>query len=185
MSLPSIKNIKMPEWLSAGDKKIRTAAVVFAGLLLADLLLFFVFAAPLSARLSAGEMRYSELRKRHTEAVLFNKQKALFTGIMAGVPAQKDMPILMKELLQTAHRLNLKVEKVNYDIPKSTSGELAMLTFSFPVEGHYANIKRFVYDVETSDRLVGIQELKMESEKGNVKLNMKLMTYVRGQLTGR
>ncbi len=185
MSLPSIKNIKVPEWLSAKDKRLRTAAMVFAALLLADLLVYFVFVAPSSARLSAGEKKYSELRKRHTEAVLFNKQKALFTGIIAGVPAQKDMPILMKELLQTAHRLNLRVEKINYDIPKSTSGELAMLTFSFPAEGHYAGIKRFVYDLETSDRLVGIQELKLESEKGNVKLNMKLMTYVRGYLSGR
>ena len=83
--------------------------------------------------------------------------------------------------MQTARRLNLKVATVNYDIPKSVTGELVMLSFSFPVEGRYPEIKRFIYDVETSDRFVGIQELKLESEKGAGKLNMKLMTYVRGQ----
>jgi Tfp pilus assembly protein PilO len=182
MLLQSIKKIKPPAWLSVSDKKLRTAALVFAGLVLAHLLVYFVLIVPSSARLSAGERKYAELRKRHTEAVLFKKEKTLFTGIMAGVPAQKDMPILVKELVQTTRRLNLKVEKINYDIPKSVSGELAMLSFSFPIEGWYADVKRFIYDVETSDRFVGIQELKLESaEKGRVKMNMKLVTYVKGQ----
>jgi Tfp pilus assembly protein PilO len=181
MSLQSIMKIKAPAWLSVSDKKLRTAAMVFAGLVLADLLVYFVFIVPSSAGLSTGEKKYAELRKRHTEAVLFKKEKTLFTGIMAGVPAQKDMPILVKELVQTARRLNLKVAAINYDIPKSVSGELVMLSFLFPIEGRYADIKRFIYDIETSDRFVGILELKFESEKGNVKLNMKLMTYVKGQ----
>jgi len=181
MSLLSIKSIKAPEWLSVSDKKLRTVAIVFAGLLLADLLVYFVLIAPSSARLSDGERKYAELRKRHAEAVQFKKEKALFTGIMAGIPAQKDMPILVKELVQTARRLSLSVENINYDIPKSAGGELVMLSFSFPIEGQYSNIKRFVYDVETSDRIVGIQELRFDSVKGAVKLNMKLMTYVKGQ----
>jgi Tfp pilus assembly protein PilO len=173
--------IKVPAWLSVSDKKLRTAGMAFAGLVLANLLVYFALIVPSSIRLSAGEKKYAELRKRHTEAVLFKKEKTLFTGIMAGVPAQKDMPILVKELVQNARSLNLKVDTINYDIPKSVSGELAMLSFSFPIEGRYADIKRFIYDVETSDRFVGIQELKFESEKGHVKLNMKLVTYVKGQ----
>ena len=173
--------IKAPEWLSVNDKRLRTAALVCAGLILIDLLVYFVLIAPSSASLSAGEKRYAELRKRHADAVLFKKEKSLFTGIISGVPAQKDMPILVKELVQTARRLNLKVETINYDIPKNVTGELVILSFSIPVEGRYPDVKRFIYDVETSDRFIGIQELKLDSEKGSVKLNMKLMTYVKGQ----
>ena len=177
----SIRKIQAPQWLQADDKRLRTAALVFAGFVLADLLVYLVFLGPSRALLAGQEAKYAELRKRHAEAVLFKKQKPLFAGIMAGVPSQRDMPLLVKEFVQTARQLKLRVASVNYDIPKRAGGELTMITFSFPAEGRYPEIKRFIYDVETSDRLIGIQDLKLESEKGNVKLALKLMTYVKGQ----
>jgi Tfp pilus assembly protein PilO len=50
-----------------------------------------------------------------------------------------------------------------------------------PASGAYGNIKRFIYDIETSDRMIGIQDLKLDSEKGKVKLQMKLVTYISGE----
>jgi len=35
--------------------------------------------------------------------------------------------------------------------------------------------------VETSDCLVGIQELKIDSDNGMVKMEMKLIAYIKGQ----
>jgi Tfp pilus assembly protein PilO len=130
--------------------------------------------------LKTGEAKAAEFRRRHAEAMLFNEQKPLFAGLQAGIPAQKDMPLLVKELEQMAKKLNLAMAAINYDIPRRESGELAMLAFSFPVEGRYPDIKRFIYEVETSDRVIGIQNVSMESDKGRVKLQLKLMTYVRG-----
>jgi Tfp pilus assembly protein PilO len=158
-----------------------TAAIACVGLVCADLLLYSVLIAPSAARLKAAEIRSAELRQRHAEAVLFKKQRQLFAGIMAGIPAQKDMPILVKELVQTARRLNVSVASVKYDMPKQAGGEFTLLTFSFPAEGRYQDIKRFIYDVETADRLVGIRDMKLDAEKGRVRLEMKLVTYVKGQ----
>jgi len=155
--------------------------MVFVGLLLADLLVYVVLLGPARTMLVEREAKFLELRKRHADAVLFKKQKPLFAGIIAGVPSQQDMPLLVKEFVQTARELKLKVASVNYDIPKRGSGELTMLAFSFPAEGRYPEIKRFIYEVETSDRLIGIQDLKLESDQGTVKLALKLMTYVKGQ----
>lgn len=177
----SIMKFNALQWPGIEDKRLRTAALVFTGLLIAVLFVYLFLLGPAHAARSAREASYADLRKRHAEAVLFKKQKARFAGIMTGVPSQKDMPLLVKEFVQTARDLNLRVSGINYDIPKRSSGELAMLTFSFPAEGRYSDIKRFTYEVETSDRFIGIQDLKLESEKGSVKLTMKLMTYVKGQ----
>lgn len=174
-------NLKVPASFRVNDKRIRTAAMIFAGLLVLDLFLFGVLASPYSLRLSAFEDKYRELRKRRADAVMFKQQKSSVSGVIAGVPAQKDMPLLVKDLVQNARRLNLSVSSVKYDIPVRASGELALLSFSFPAEGRYADIKRFVYEVETSDRLVGIENLKMDSEKGIVRMDMKLLTYVKEQ----
>jgi len=161
-------------------RKLRVAALLFAGLVCMNLVLYSFLVAPSQARVRAGEKRYAELRERYAEAVLFKKQKPFFTGIMAGVPSQKDMPLLVKDLVQTARSLKLGVASVKYDMTKSAGGELAMVAFSFPAEGRYPEIKRFIYDVEIADRLVGIQDLKLEADQGQVKLDMKLVTYIKG-----
>jgi hypothetical protein len=175
------RNIQAPSWLRESDRKLRKVALAFAGLLVLDVLLYGVVVAPSAARLAAWDAAYDGLRKRHAEAILFEKQKASFAGVLAGVPAQKDMPLLIKDLVLSARRLNLAVSSVKYDIPRRASGELAQLTFSFPAEGRYSNIKRFIHDVETSDRLVGIREMKMDSDKGGVRLDLKLVTYLKEQ----
>jgi Tfp pilus assembly protein PilO len=180
MSWQSITTIKTQQWLAGIPRKLRVAALAFAGLVCLNFILYGFLVAPSLARLRAGEARYGELRQRHAEAVLFKKQKPSFTGIMAGVPSQKDMPLLVKDLVQTARRLKLGVASVKYDMTKRAGGELAMVAFSFPAEGRYPEIKRFIYDVETADRLVGIQDLKLETDQGQVKLDLKLVTYIKG-----
>ncbi len=176
-----IRNIKAPALWPVNDRKIRAAALIFAGFLLLDGILFGVFVSPSSARLDEWDARYREQRRKRTEAILFKQQKVSVSGVIAGVPAQKDMPLLVKDLVQRARRLNLSVSSVKYDIPKRASGEFALLAFSFPAEGRYADIKRFIYEVETADRLIGIENVKMDSDRGIVKLEMKLVTYVKGQ----
>jgi Tfp pilus assembly protein PilO len=156
-------------------------AILFAAFVCINLFLYLFMVAPSAAWIESAENKSAEFRKRRAEAVLFKKQKPLFAGLMTGIPAQKDMPLLVKELVQIARRLNVSVAAINYDIPKGDTGELVMLSFSFPVEGKYPDIKKFIYEVETSDRLIGIQDLKLDSEKGRVKLQMKLMTYVKGK----
>ncbi len=175
-----IKNIKLPTWFRE-SKKLRTASLFCAGILCVDLLLYYVLVVPASGRMTASETKYAQLKKRRTEAILFQKQKQELEGIKAGMPAQKDMPLLIKELVQTARRLNLTVSAINYDIPKRGEEEVATLTFSFPAEGRYPDVKRFIYEVETSDRPLGIQDVKMDSDKGMVRLQMKLLTYIRGR----
>lgn len=180
MWLRSIRKLPGLPWLRDSSRQLRTAAKIFAVLVCVNLLLYAFLAAPSEAWRETWEAKSADLRKRHAEAVLFKKQMPLFTGLLAGIQSQKDMPLLVKDLVQSARRQNLSVAAINYDIPMRESGEIAMLSFSFPVEGRYYDVKRFIYDVETSDRLIGIQELGLESDKGRVKVQMKLLTYVRG-----
>ena len=112
--------------------------------------------------------------------MLFKKQKETLTGLRAGIPLQKDMPLLVKDLVQTAKRLRLKVGAINYDIAKRGQEGLTLLAFSFPAAGSYPDIKRFISELETSGRLLAIEGLDLGKDQGRVKLQMKLMTYVKG-----
>jgi Tfp pilus assembly protein PilO len=162
-----------------GGRKI--AALACGGFVVANLAVYLAFVAPASARLEERERLHAEMKKHHAEAVLFQKQKEAFAGIRAGIPTQKDMPLLVKEFVHAARSHRLSVSAINYDIPRHGPEGLTMLSFSFPAEGAYPDVKRFIYEIETTDRLVGIQDLKLDSDKGRVRLQMKLLTYIRGE----
>jgi Tfp pilus assembly protein PilO len=166
---------------SFATKRLRVAALLGLVLIVLNLLVYGVVVAPAARQLAADRQQYGALKKEYADAVLFQKQKRLFAGLTSGIPAQKDVPLLIKDLVQAARRQHLSVEAINSDIPTPASGGLTMLTFTFPASGAYADIKRFIYEVETSDRIVGIQDVKMSSEKGRVRLQMKLVTYIRGE----
>jgi Tfp pilus assembly protein PilO len=179
-----IKNIWQPERIRAlagnlATKRLRAVVLLGSGLIVLNLLVYGVVVEPAARRFAADQQQYRELKKEHAEAVLFQKQKQHLAGLTSGIPAQKDVPLLIKDLVQAARRLKLSVEAINSDIPTPGRGGLTMLTFTVPASGAYADIKRFIYEVETSDRLVGIQDVKLTSEKGRVKLQMKLVTYIR------
>ncbi len=178
MSLPSIPTITLPFGL-AKDRTLRMLALSCAALISVNVLFSLFVTAPSASSLRELESRHAELRKRNAEAMQFQKQKQDLAGIKTGIQTQKDMPLLVKDLAQTARSLNLRVGPISYDIPKPGSGGLAMLTFSLPAEGRYPDIKRFLYEIETSPRLVGLQEVKLDGEKGGVKLQVKLVTYIK------
>ena len=181
-----IKGIVLPDLLRAliadpATKRLRIIAALCAGLVALNVAVYAFAVVPASAHLTSSRQQYADLKREHAEAVLFQKERQVFAGLMVGIPTQKDVPLMIKELAQTARRLNLSMEAINSDIPTQGTGGLTMLTFNFPAAGSYPDVKRFIYEIETSSRLVGIQDLKLASDKGRVRLQMNLVTYIRGE----
>ena len=83
------------------------------------------------------EATYAELRKRYAEALCSRSRRRPSPGIKAGISSQRDMPLLVKELVQTAREAEAVQAAVSYDIPLPGGGGLTMLSFSFPAEGAY------------------------------------------------
>lgn len=178
--------MEAPAWLRrfARDRenrelRIASAAAVALSCLLA--VLFFALLAPATSRAARLAAEHDALRKKYAEAVLFQQQKKGFQGVKAGILTQNDMPLLIKDLVQKARNSGLAVGGVKYDIPAAGAGSLVRVAFPFPAQGSYAGVKRFLYTIETSSRHVGIQDVGLESDKGRVKLTLKLITYIKGQ----
>jgi Tfp pilus assembly protein PilO len=154
------------------------AAAAFA-LAAANALLYVFAVLPASARHAEQQERLADLKRQHADALLFQKQKKVLSGLRTGALTQKDVPLLIKDLVQTARGLGLSVGAINSDLPTPGSGGLAALTFTVPVSGSYGSIKRYIYEIETSDRTVGIVDLRFDGDRKAVKLDMKLVTYLR------
>lgn len=168
----------------AGRKKIAVAVAVFAAALALDLLIALFIHRPAGVRLDHARNELGGLKRRHAEALLFQKQKKAAAGISAGILLQKDVPILIKEVVQTARRRSLKVGVISSDLPAPGKEGMVLLTFLVPAHGSYPDIKRFIYDIETFDRPVGIQAIELKAEKQGIAMDMKLVTYVRVDAAG-
>ena len=166
--------------VSALRKKLALPVVLCAAVAVLDLLLFILLVTPAAARLETATVATTDLKRRNAEAVLFQRQKTTFSGMAAGIPSQKDVPIVIRDIVQTARKLNLAVGAVNSDIPSTGNQGMAQLTFLVPVAGSYSDIKRFIYSMESTDRLIGIRDLSLKADKGRVSMSINLVTYIKG-----
>ena len=63
MSWQAIQTVKAQRWLAEIPRKLRVAALTFAGLVCVDLILYGFLVAPSMAQIRAGEKRYWETKR--------------------------------------------------------------------------------------------------------------------------
>ncbi len=161
-------------------KKLAFPAALCIVIAFMDLLFISLFLIPSVDRRDAARAQIAEMRHMSADAALFLKQKEIFSGMVSEIPTQQDVPLLFRDIVRSARSANLQVGSVNSDIPTPGNVGLAQLTFSVPLIGSYPDIKRFIYSMETTDRLLGIQGLALKAEKSRVAMTMKLVTYIKG-----
>lgn len=99
------------------------------------------------------------------------------------IPEWGEFTRVMGEIYTKAERLNLMVESATYRSETIKDSNLVKVTVSTPVTGSYGEIKRFIYELETSPRLFIIQDLSLGSgkaEEGDVSLKLTIAVHFKG-----
>lgn len=89
---------------------------------------------------------------------------------------------LLSELIDAADRAKIKPKEHAYATePIEGSDSLSMMSISANYEGTYANLMRFVHEIDRSPRLLIIQALNAAPEQsgGTLNISMKIDTFVR------
>lgn len=89
---------------------------------------------------------------------------------------------LLAELVEAADRAKIKPKEHAYSTePIEGSDTLSMMSISANYEGTYANLMRFVHELDRSPRLLIIEGLNAAPQQGGGPLNitMKIDTFVR------
>jgi len=84
------------------------------------------------------------------------------------------------ELKSLADQFNIDLESVTFDNQLLREEELDKLIMIVPLEGGYANLRRFLQAVESSDKFLVIERVALaEGKRGGVllQLNISLATY--------
>ena len=138
-----------------------------AGMLVLDTVVYLYYLRPAEKALSNIENKYQMKRaQRKPEIEGASRISRELKGVYGELPRWEDFTRVMGEVYNKAERLNLLIESASYQpFPVKDSG-FVQVTVTMPVTGSYADIKRFVYDLETSPRLFIIENLSLGSGKG-------------------
>src|SRR3990172_5873303 len=96
------------------------------------------------------------------------------------IPLWEEFTRATGDIFNKAEMLNLLIESTNYRSEPVKGSNLIKVTVSMPVTGSYGEIKRFIYDLETSPTLFIIQDLSLGSgntEEGDVSLSLTITAY--------
>lgn len=158
--------------------------ILAAGMLVSDAVVYLYYLRPAENALARIESEYQMKRAvRPPEIEGPAKKAGELKGVYGELPKWEDFTKVMGEVYNKAERLNLLINSVSYQSSPVKDSGLVQVTVSMPVTGSYADIKRFVYDLETSPRLFIIENLSLGSgkgEEGDISLNLTITANFKG-----
>jgi type IV pilus assembly protein PilO len=173
----------------------RRIPILIGGLILLNIAAYALMSNVVAPRLDALERRYIKLQSHVRELRLTGETGAAegspreihrrgeenLGQFRAAIPSRTDFTALIGEISSLAEKAGLSIDRIGYDPTEIAGRELLRYTLNFSVSGDYGQIKRFVYSLEQSDRLIAIEELSLsgggESKEGKVNLRVRLSTY--------
>ena len=130
---------------------------------------------------------FKEIEVKRAEMVTI-KPSATFSEIKADItkfkdmlPRKAEMTNIIREIDGLAKGASLAIHDITYESKKTEEGGIFQVSFSFPVEGKYVNIKNLIYKLESSRRMFTIDSLSLEKASGkeDIRLKIRMSAYLK------
>lgn len=155
-----------------------------AVMLVSDAAVYLYYLRPAENALAGIESEYQMKRAVRSPEIEGPAKEAWdMKGVYGELPRWEDFTRVMGEVYNKAERLNLLINSVSYQSSPLKGSGFVQVRVSMPVTGSYADIKRFVYDLETSPRFFIIENLSLGSgrgEEGDISLNLTVAAHFKG-----
>lgn len=171
----------------------KTVPLLIGGLLLLNVAAYALMTYVVAPGIDNLERRYIERQSsvrqvRQTGAATGSPQEIYQRGVedlekyREAIPSRAEFTALIGEIFSLAQRAGLSIDRVGYDPNEIPERGLLRYALNFSLGGDYGQVKRFVYSLEQSERLIIIEELSLrggETAQGDVDLRIRLSTYFR------
>jgi hypothetical protein len=164
-------------------------------------LIYLVAVMPLSAKVAAAEQRArqaameaqrGEALYAEARAVIAGKERAdeelkkFYTSVLpADLTGARRITYL--RLAQLADRARLRYERRTVTAERDPESTLSKLNMTMVLEGEYANVRRFIHDLETAPEFLVIEDVALaQGQEGNgpLVLTLEVSTYYRAPVNG-
>jgi Tfp pilus assembly protein PilO len=131
------------------------------------------------------ELEWNQARQeynRHKEAQKARKDLA---QVWSALPVEQDFAPLALGITEEAKRDRVILPALSYKTESTPAANTSKGVLQGTMTGRYEDLRRFLYDVETAEELVYIEDLELVPS-GNLQdqtltFNIKIATYLRGE----
>jgi Tfp pilus assembly protein PilO len=175
--------------LARKNRKVQALVILLVAVVAVDIGFYVLRTSPAGSRADQLSGRIGELRESFRKKEAEYRYYHSFDTGRADLEKFKDLLPLRSDYIKVVRAVNALAKE---DGMKSTSfgterkefekqGDVVQLNFSMPVSGSYKNVRKFIYDVETSSLFLNIDSLALsaDAESGAVSLRIGISTYVR------
>jgi Tfp pilus assembly protein PilO len=125
-----------------------------------------------------------QLLMRHREA---RKAKQDLSQVWAVLPAERDFSPLALGISEEAKRDRVTLPALSYKTEPTLVRNTSKGLLQGSMSGRYEDLRRFIYDLETAEELLFIEDLQL-TRSGNAQdqtltFNIKIATYLRAEPT--
>jgi len=182
--------MKMPRIIGVlrGRKTFLALAVLLLVAVVGDLVYYAAVYRPVASQTSRLEARLAGLEKQNASAA--NNQK-LYESFIEGrkrldifksmLASRSEYTDVLKKVYNMADRdgMHWKSFGAQTNALRQVGG-IEQMSFSLPVTGSYRAVRKFLFDIESSELFLNIENLGLNSGgTGGISLTIGLSTYVR------
>lgn len=168
----------------------RFLLIGLAGLFAMNLLLFALLYFGVTPKLARTGMELSSLQQQLRKTDVVAPQQAYEQGkkdlelFHTLLPSLRNFSELIGDLYALADQCNLKISQIGYSQKELPESGILSYALKFSLTGTYDELKRFIYGLEESKRLVVIEQMALNAANrddgaGSVSLSLNLTTYFR------
>jgi Tfp pilus assembly protein PilO len=104
--------------------------------------------------------------------------------VWAALPEERDFAPLALGITEEAKRNQVTLPALSYKTESTPVANTTKGVLQGTMSGRYEDLRRFLYDIETADELVYIEDLDLVpsvTQQDHLTFNIKIVTYLRGE----
>lgn len=161
--------------------------IPWAGLVLALLviswLIRFLALESTEHKLAVLEAEWREARSDYQFHLEAQQAKKDLTTVWSALPEERDFAPLALGITEEAKRNHVTLPALSYKTDATPVAQISRGTLQGTMTGKYEDLRRFLYEVETAEELVYIEDLDLvrsgERKDGTLTFNIKIAAYLR------
>ncbi len=127
-------------------------------------------------------MQTRKFYQRHQEALRAKKDLA---QVWEALPEERDFAPLALGITEEAKQSRVTLPALSYKTESTAISKTSKGVLQGTMSGRYEDLRRFLYDIETAEELVYIEDLELVQSTvpldQSLAFNIKIVTYLRGE----
>lgn len=130
----------------------------------------------------SSQASLQSVRARVSQLLQYKKAQEDLNALRKGFLNQQELARLANRLPEMARRYNLALPGVSYETEKGKESDLRKIDLAFKLSGRYADIRRFIHEVEALDLFLYIQDMAIASsdkEPSRPEIELKMVATMK------